>query len=107
MHQARDYRRWRSVRQLWTSAPMPDEPRDPAAAPTGDPALRRRIGKALERLTARQREAFVLVHLEGLTVRECAEVLGKPLGTVKSHLQRALVSLRSELADLWEESHDD
>jgi DNA-directed RNA polymerase specialized sigma24 family protein len=42
----------------------------------------------------------VLVHLEGFRVRECAEVLGKPIGTVKSHLHRALASLRRELGDL-------
>jgi RNA polymerase sigma-70 factor (ECF subfamily) len=40
------------------------------------------------------------VHLEGFTVRESAELLGKPTGTVKSHLHRALRKLRAELADL-------
>ena len=48
----------------------------------------------------RQREAFVLVHLGGFTVRECSEVLGKPEGTVKSHLHRALAKLRQELGEL-------
>ena len=48
------------------------------------------------------REAFILVHLEGFTVRECADFLGKPRGTIKSHLHRALVALRTELADLKE-----
>jgi DNA-directed RNA polymerase specialized sigma24 family protein len=43
-----------------------------------------------------------LVHLEGFTVQECAELLGKPIGTVKSHLHRALTTLREELADLQE-----
>jgi RNA polymerase sigma-70 factor (ECF subfamily) len=45
---------------------------------------------------------FVLVHLEGFTVRETAELLGRPEGTVKSHLHRALARLRQELADLRE-----
>ena len=71
--------------------------------PTRDPGLRRRIAAALERLSAGQREAFVLVHLEELTVNEAAEVLGKAAGTVKSHLHRALTALRSELADLHPE----
>jgi RNA polymerase sigma-70 factor (ECF subfamily) len=62
--------------------------------------LGRRIAEALGRLTRRQREAFILVHLEGFTVRESAELLGKPTGTVKSHLHRALRKLRAELADL-------
>ncbi len=41
-----------------------------------------------------------LVHLEGFTVNEAGEVLGKAPGTVKSHLHRALAKLRLELADL-------
>ena len=65
-----------------------------------DPLLRRRIAEALGRLSRGQREAFVLVHLEGFTVRESAKLLGKKEGTVKSHLHRALRTLRSELGDL-------
>ena len=71
-----------------------------AARLPGDPGLRRRIAGALGRLTRRQREAFILVHLEGFTVSESAKLLGKPTGTVKSHLHRALGALRTELADL-------
>ena len=44
----------------------------------------------------------MLIHLEGFRVRECAELLGKPIGTVKSHLHRALARMRNELADLVE-----
>jgi DNA-directed RNA polymerase specialized sigma24 family protein len=40
--------------------------------------------------------------LEGFTVQECADLLGKPTGTIKSHLHRALTRLRAELADLQE-----
>ena len=45
----------------------------------------------------------MLVHLEEFTVNEAAEILGKAVGTVKSHLHRALAALRRELADLAEE----
>jgi RNA polymerase sigma-70 factor (ECF subfamily) len=99
VRQAYSYRRWRAVRSLWTGGSFED-PADPRPSPLGDPALRRRIAAALDRLSRSQREAFVLVHLEGFRVRECAEVLGKPIGTVKSHLHRALSSLRRDLADL-------
>lgn len=92
------HRRWRAVRALWNGADA--DPPDPAAAPQGDPALRRRITEALRKLSQRQREAFVLVHLEGFTVRESAALMGSREGTVKSHLHRALRQLRVELADI-------
>jgi RNA polymerase sigma-70 factor (ECF subfamily) len=92
-------RRWwalrRALRGDFARAPEPIDPE-----PQADPALRRRIAAALERLTAAQREVFVLVHLEGFTLAEAAEVTGKAIGTLKSHLHRALASLREQLGDL-------
>jgi RNA polymerase sigma-70 factor (ECF subfamily) len=82
------------------AAEMPAELPDPGAAPVGDPALRRRIGQALERLPAAQRESFLLVHLEGFTASEAAAITGRATGTIKSHLHRALQALRAELGDL-------
>lgn len=99
VRQAHNYRRWRAVRTLWQRE-SETEPADPSVQ--SDPGLRRRIAQALDHLSRRQREAFVLVHLEGFTVQECADFLGKPSGTIKSHLHRALVKLRAELADLNE-----
>ena len=61
---------------------------------------------ALDRLTHHQRTAFVLVRLEGLTVAEAAVVLGCAEGTLKSHLHRALVSLRTDLAPAYAELSD-
>jgi RNA polymerase sigma-70 factor (ECF subfamily) len=110
-HQAATYRRWRAVRQRFAALVPPDaepEPPDPRPSPEGaaaDSATRRRIAKAMGRLPATQRLAFALVHLEQLTVEEAAGVMNKAPGTVKSHLHRALVALRRELADLQEERH--
>jgi RNA polymerase sigma-70 factor (ECF subfamily) len=101
VRQAHNFRRWRAVRDLWSGVWEEDLP-NPSPEGLGDPGLRRRIASALDRLSRRQREAFILVHLEGFTVQECAELLGKPTGTVKSHLHRALTTLRTELADLQE-----
>jgi DNA-directed RNA polymerase specialized sigma24 family protein len=42
--------------------------------------------------------------MEGFSVREAAALMEKPEGTVKSHLHRALQTLRSELADLVEDT---
>ncbi len=99
VREAHNHRRWRAVRLRWLGGQGEDPP-DPSPQPPGDPGLVRRIADALDRLTRRQREAFVLVHLEGFTVSEASKLLGKPTGTVKSHLHRALVTLRAELADL-------
>jgi RNA polymerase sigma-70 factor (ECF subfamily) len=92
-------RRWRWVRERFGGA-IPAEAADPSPAAPGDPALRARVARALGRLPRGQREAFVLVHLEGLSLREAAEATGRATGTLKSHLHRALRSLRAQLADL-------
>jgi RNA polymerase sigma-70 factor (ECF subfamily) len=99
VREAHRYRRWQTVRRLWT-VPTDEVPEPVDASPPPDTGLRRRIVAALEGLTAAQREAFVLVHLEEFSVNEAAVILGKASGTVKSHLHRALAALREELADV-------
>ncbi len=101
VRQAANHRRWRNLRERWGGWGQVEGP-DPRAAAAGDPALRARIAAAMDGLSPRQREVFVLIHLEGFTVRETAEVVGRPVGTVKSHLHRALAHLRRELGDLRE-----
>ena len=101
VRQARSHQRWTNVRRRlgWKAAdPVVVDP-----APRGDHGLQRRIAEALMTLSAGQREAFVLVHLEGLTVAEAADASGRAVGTVKSHLHRALKALRVQLGDLREE----
>ena len=43
------------------------------------------------------REAVVLRHVEGLPYDEVAQVLGRPVGTVKTHVHRGVRQLRVEL----------
>lgn len=100
VRQAHNYRRWRAVRDLWNKSW--NDSLYPSVEELSDPGLRQRITNALDQLSRRQREAFILVHLEGFTVQECADLLGKPTGTIKSHLHRALMTLRAELIDLQE-----
>lgn len=96
------HRRWQSMRKVWSTESLSERELPDSPPPTGDFALRDRIVRALERLPRRQRETFVLVHLEQFTVKETASLLGVSLGTIKVHLHRALKALRSDLADLRE-----
>ena len=92
-------RRWRAVRQRF-AAESRDEWPDPKPAALPDPALRERIAQALGRISRGQREAFILVHLEELSIPEAAAVLGRSTGTVKTHLHRGLRALRAHLDDV-------
>jgi RNA polymerase sigma-70 factor (ECF subfamily) len=74
---------------------------DPATGPSGEAIraeLRQRVQSALMALAERDREVLVLRHLEGLSVREVAEVLGVSEGTVKTRQVRALARLQKLLA---------
>ncbi|MDD5225044.1 MAG: RNA polymerase sigma factor [bacterium] len=109
INQASRYRRSQALRsrlgifQSWFGSKDNMEPAAPGPLPdrlAQESASRARIAAALDKLSSGQRSAFALVHLEGLTVEESAAVLKKSPGTVKSHLHRALIQLRRDLADL-------
>jgi RNA polymerase sigma-70 factor (ECF subfamily) len=55
---------------------------------------------ALNKLPSGQRSVVVLTILEGYPDREVAQVLGIPIGTVKSRLSRAKATLREDLKAL-------
>jgi RNA polymerase sigma-70 factor (ECF subfamily) len=99
-NEARSHRRWRALRDRWHAVWVDDTTSAAVPATHSDPPLQRRLTRALDRLTHSQREVFVLVYLEDFTLEQTAAQLGKALGTVKSHLHRALQTLRAELADL-------
>lgn len=60
---------------------------------------------AIGQLTDLPREAFLLHEVVGLSVREIAELLGCPAGTVKFRLHAARAALRTLLTPL-EENHE-
>jgi RNA polymerase sigma-70 factor (ECF subfamily) len=57
----------------------------------------RQVGKAVEKLSERQRTVFLLRYVEEMELSEIARVTGINEGTVKAHLSRALVRVRAEL----------
>ncbi|MBI1370082.1 MAG: sigma-70 family RNA polymerase sigma factor [Planctomycetes bacterium] len=69
------------------------------AAQKGDEQrrLRAQLGKALSTLSEAQRQAVVLFHQQELSVQEVAQVMGLPVGTVKSHLHRGRAAMRKLL----------
>ena len=69
---------------------------EPAVAPAqpGRIALGE-MARAIESLAAEQREALLLVVLEGMSYAEAAETIGVPIGTLMSRLGRARAALRT------------
>jgi RNA polymerase sigma-70 factor, ECF subfamily len=68
-----------------------------ALVATTDPTASRQLREleqCLSRLPLEQREAILLVGLEGLRYDEAAEILEVPIGTVRSRLSRGREALR-------------
>ncbi|WP_425576973.1 SigE family RNA polymerase sigma factor [Nocardioides marinquilinus] len=91
-------RRWRGER------PTGELP-EPAPSTGPDADLRHDLMAALGALPRGQRAVVVLRHVEDLSERETADVLGVSLGTVKSQLARALAALRRSPALTDPEEH--
>ncbi len=58
------------------------------------------IEGAIAKLRPEYRSCILLRHVEGRAYEEIAEILGLPLGTVKTYIHRARNELRRELAHL-------
>ncbi len=83
-----------------TGQTSPDPPADPDTR--GDEVLAGRelfdvVRAALDELTVQQREAFVLLRFEGMSVAEAAVVLGTTPGAVKIRAFRAYEALRAAI----------
>ncbi len=59
--------------------------------------VRLAINEALDSLNPKQRSVFVLRDLEGLDIKEVAQITGMPQATVRWYLHRARAKLRDEL----------
>ena len=61
--------------------------------------IRERLRAAIDTLSPRQRDIFVMKHYEEMSIPEIADLMGLDSGTIKSHLFRAAHKIRERLAD--------
>jgi RNA polymerase sigma-70 factor (ECF subfamily) len=94
-----DLRRRASARPPVAGSDPVDEPAELDRS-LDDALLRWQVSAALARLSPEHREVLRLAHFQALSLREIAEALGLPLGTVKSRSYYALRHLRLVLDEM-------
>jgi RNA polymerase sigma-70 factor, ECF subfamily len=94
-----DMRRRASVRPAVADSEAVEE-RGEVDRSLDDAMLRWQIASALTRLSPEHREVIRMAHFQALSMREIAEALGLPLGTVKSRSYYALRHLRLVLDEM-------
>lgn len=98
-------KQYKQMRQTETLDPIHhDQPVEHAADESLEISLFRR---ALTSLTPKLRDALILVGLEGKRYEEAANVLGIPVGTVRSRLNKARLAMRDEVARFRQEEAKD
>ncbi len=65
-----------------------------------------RVRAALDTVPSHQREALVLMYLQGHSVSEVAELTGASRSAIKMRLKRGREALKQELADFFSEGHE-
>ncbi len=95
-------RRW----QFWRRLLRPRDGLPPRPAPTPSPERQllareeiENVWAAVNSMPARQRSVFVLRYAEDMSLEDIASTLDMEVGTVKSHLARAIASLRKRLGE--------
>ena len=86
----------------WRETPARGASVSPPAA-YGRSEIQQQVHGALGRLPHAQRLAVTLVHIQGLSYDEAAEVIGQPVNTVKSHTHRARKTLKRLLGPYVQE----
>lgn len=94
-------KRWRFLSLNWdeeteTGMEIPDETHRPDTV-TETSLADRQIQEAIESLPANYRKVVLLRDVEGLSYQEIAEIVGRPVGTVKSRVNRARLRLQRRL----------
>ncbi len=63
----------------------------------------RDLDRALAKLPSEQREVLLLIGMEGMRYEEVAEILGVPIGTIRSRLSRGRDALRALMGETVED----
>jgi RNA polymerase sigma factor (sigma-70 family) len=92
---AMDRHRWRRRRRLLSERIG----RQPAQQPTADHAERLAVWEAVEKLPERQRLAMYLRYRADLPFEEIGQILGIAAPSARSHVSRALDTLRAMLGE--------
>jgi RNA polymerase sigma factor (sigma-70 family) len=64
------------------------------------------LADALDELPDEQKEVFVMHELEGISFKEIAEITGEPVNTLLSRKRYAILFLREQLQELYDEFND-
>ena len=83
-----------TVAENWEQSPPRIDSQEDGETARIASSNREAIRSSLESLSPRQREYLELAFFQGHTHREIAQLVGRPLGSVKSDLRRALAQLR-------------
>jgi RNA polymerase sigma-70 factor (ECF subfamily) len=91
------------VRARWMGPDLPVSTSEPPPALHSNHALEsfesQRLRAAVSALPSDRRMLLLLCYHQNLTLAQAADILGLPLGTVKSRLHTALQELRSQLGE--------
>ena len=109
VNRVKDYYRMKQFRSLFGAASTDEEgfheTAEMAVAPEVEGGLSkkdfwRQIGRMLTRLTALEKEIFLLRFFDQLTIKEMSATLHKSESSIKTHLYRALLKVRARVGDL-------
>ena len=65
-------------------------------------AVKKGVAKAIAKLPFRQKEVFVMKHLNGFSIKEISQVLNIAQGSVKANIFKAIKNLQKHLEDFNE-----
>jgi len=117
VNECKDFFRRKGRRPVFVQLPSDPESEEAVlfevADPRGDPgdAVAQRelavaLSQAIEQLPMKQRMAFTLRHLQGMSLEEISQVMGCRTGTVKAHLFRASEHIRILMEPFVKEEAD-